>query len=78
MSVEASLIECMTCLCVRLKSFDCLFILQIAILGTNTEGLSSGTVKDGDSEKQAPPTGDKEGVATTPGENSSVNPTGKR
>uniref|UniRef100_A0A8W8LA80 Uncharacterized protein n=1 Tax=Magallana gigas TaxID=29159 RepID=A0A8W8LA80_MAGGI len=50
----------------------------IAILGTNTEGLSSGTVKDGDSEKQAPPTGDKEGVATTPGENSSVNPTAKR
>lgn len=51
---------------------------KIAILGTDTEGLSSSTAKDGDSEKQAPPTGDKEGMATTPGESSSVNPTAKR
>lgn len=55
-----------------------LFIFQIAILGTNTEGLSASTAKDGDSEKQAPPTGDNQDVATTPGESSSVNPTGKR
>lgn len=64
--------------CTIKKFWLCLFILQIAILGTDTDGLSSSTTKDVDSEKQAPPTGDKEGVATTPGEYSSVNPTGKR
>lgn len=51
---------------------------KIAILGTNTEGLSASTAKDGDLEKQAPPTGDNQDVATTPGESSSVNPTAKR
>lgn len=53
---------------------------KIAILGPDTEGFaaSTGTSKDGDPEKQAPPPGDKQDGNTTQGDSSSVNSTAKR